>query len=61
MPHLAGSLTTRLLLPASVTYRLPTVSTATPLALLRPVNGSTVGVLEPAASFRTWVLVAFVT
>ncbi|COX33240.1 Uncharacterised protein [Mycobacterium tuberculosis] len=35
---------------------MPELSTATPSGSLRPVNGSTVWVLDPAANFTTLLL-----
>ena len=40
---------------------MPAVSTATPWGSLRPVNGSTVGVFDPAANFNTRLLTYSVT
>jgi hypothetical protein len=53
--YCAGSFSTRLLW-LSATYRVRLVSTATPVGSVRPVNGSTVCAVEPAASFSTRLL-----
>ena len=47
----AGNLTTRLL--KSATYTAPVPSTASPCGWYRPLNGSTVGVLDPAGNSTT--------
>src|ERR1700756_1561762 len=40
---------------------MPSLSTVTPNGVLRPVNGSAVGALDPAGNFSTWLLSCSVT